>query len=91
MAKGAGHEAISVLMHLQKEQAILPIRLHSPCCIFQIPIVAGSEILLLEAAGDLYVPKREEGDCVSSSMILEHLDAWQGQCLVLTIVVILAI
>lgn len=78
-------------MHLQKEQAILPIRLHSPCCICQIPIVAGSEILLLEAAWDLYVPKREEGDCVSSSMILEHLDAWQGQCLVLTIVVILAI
>lgn len=53
--------------------------------------MAGSEILLLEAAWDLYVPKREEGDCVSSSMILEHLDAWQGQCLVLTIVVILAI
>ena len=53
--------------------------------------MAGSEILLLEAAWDLYVPKRAEGDCVSSSMILEHLDAWQGQCLVLTIVVILAI
>lgn len=34
---------------------------------------------------------RAEGDCVNSSRILEHLDAWQGQCLVLTIVVILAI
>lgn len=78
-------------MHLQDKPSSLPICLPLPYRICQLPTVAGSEILLLEAAWDLYEPKREEGDCVSSSMILEHLDAWQGQCLVLTIVVILAI